>query len=196
MWPLTLAIGAVATHRFILLEVVFSEGDMIRPQCVVSVFTPARRRFASVSPSSNVLRWVFGCCVLKSRISKYLACSFPLSAVALPLSDVVQSRQTVCLFGSFRETTTGSIVAVESRCREGRPLPAICQRKHFSRCSISHICYQLQMFFGCMKTSHPQHSPRSTGHPPFSIQMCCRISETQSGKELQLIMSLLLPVMD
>lgn len=85
MWPLTLAIGAIATHRFILLEVGFSEGDMIRPQCVVSVFTPARRRFASVSPSSNVLCWVFGCCVLKSWISKCLACSSPFSAVAFAI---------------------------------------------------------------------------------------------------------------
>lgn len=58
---MTLAIGAIATHGFILSEVVFSEGDMIRPQRVVSAFTPARRRFASISPSSNVLRWVFGC---------------------------------------------------------------------------------------------------------------------------------------
>lgn len=90
--------------------------------------------------------------------------------------------QTVWPCASLRQTTTRFIVAVEPRCREGSPLQAICQRKHFSRCSILHICYQLQMFFGCIRTSHLQPFLHSTGHPPFLIQMCCTISETEMEK--------------
>lgn len=124
-------------------------------------------------------------------------CGFPFFLQS-QCHDLMSSSgvKPFAFFASFWETTTRSIVAVESRCREGSPLPAICQHKHFSRCSISHICYQLQMFFGCMETSHPRPFLRSAGHPPFSIQMCCTISEMQSGKESQLVVSFFLPVMD
>lgn len=119
--------------------------------------------------------------------------------VAPPLLDIVQSRPKP--IASSSRSDIRSTVAGESRrrrrcCEEPK---TFCQQSVSANTSPDAPFHTSvigsRCFLGCTKTSPPPPAA-AQGIPHFLSRCFYRISETQSGKESQLITSLLLPVMD